>query len=481
MPAEAASVDPAATKVVPLRVTARRRDELQFLPAALEVVETPASPVGRAIGATIIGFFCLAVAWACFGRIDIIATASGRIIPSGHTKIIQPFETGVVRAIHVVEGEAVKAGDILVELDPTANEADVRRLQKDLQQDRLDIARIDALLNGDPAGFAPPAGADPLLAENARRQMEAQQSEQEAKLAGLDRQIGQKRAEADEAKAEIEKIEAVLPILKGQRDIREKAMNIEFGSRLLFLQTEQQYVEQQHELVAQQHKLDEVTQALEALQRQRAQTEAEYRKSLLSDLAKARIQANEHGEDAVKAADRRELQTLRSPLDGSVQQLAIHTIGGVVTPAQQLMVIVPQDAKLEIEANLANKDVGFVHPGESVEIKIETFNFTRYGLLHGTVTTISRDVVAPDNSAPDRKDRDSDPALARTEEERQARQPTYVAHIAVEQAGIETEQGFTKLEAGMAVTAEIKTGRRRVIEYLLSPLLRYKHEAWRER
>jgi hemolysin D len=217
------------------------------------------------------------------------------------------------------------------------------------------------------------------------------------------------------------------------------------------------------------------------LQRQRAQTDAEYRKSVLSDLAKARVQANEHGEDAVKAADRRALQTLRAPLDGSVQLLAVHTIGGVVTPAQQLMVIVPKDARLEIEANLANKDVGFVHPGQEVEVKIETFNFTRYGLLHGTVTTISHDVVAPDVTAPDRKDRDSDPALARTEEERQARQPTYMAHVALERTGIETEQGFTKLEAGMAVTAEIKTGRRRVIEFLLSPLMRYRHEAWRER
>jgi hemolysin D len=145
------------------------------------------------------------------------------------------------------------------------------------------------------------------------------------------------------------------------------------------------------------------------------------------------------------------------------------------------MVIVPRDAALEIEANLANKDVGFVHSGQDVEVKVETFNFTRYGLLHGTVTTISRDVVAPDAAAPDRRDRNSDPALARTDEERQARQPTYVAHIALAQTGIETEQGFTRLESGMAVTAEIKTGRRRVIEFLLSPLLRYGHEAWRER
>ncbi|WP_315765890.1 MULTISPECIES: HlyD family type I secretion periplasmic adaptor subunit [unclassified Bradyrhizobium] len=477
MPPESA----ATATVIPLRVAARRRDELEFLPAALEIVETPASPIGRAIAATIIAFFCLAIVWATFGHVDIIATASGRVIPSGHTKVIQPFETGVVRAIHVAEGQQVAAGEVLVELDPAATEADVRKLQKDLQQDHLDIARLETLFGRDLASFAPPPGADMALVDSARSQMEAQAAEQDAKLAGLDRQIAQKQAEADEARAVVARIEAVLPILQDQRDIREKAMHIEFGSKLLFLQVEQQYVEQQHQLLAERHKLNEVTQAIAALQKQRVQAEAEYRKSLLADLAKAKVQANEHGEEAVKAARRRELQTLRAPLDGSVQQLAVHTIGGVVTPAQQLMVIVPREAKLEIEANLANKDVGFVHPGQDVEVKIETFNFTRYGLLHGTVMTISRDVVAPDLTAPDRRDRQDDPALARSEEDRQARQPTYVAHIALARTSIETEDGFTSLEPGMAVTAEIKTGRRRVIEYLLSPLLRYRHEAWRER
>ncbi|MEW6642685.1 MAG: HlyD family type I secretion periplasmic adaptor subunit [Pseudomonadota bacterium] len=466
---------------LPFRPKLLRRDEREFLPAALEIVETPASPVGRAIGGTIIAFFVLAMAWACLGRVDIIATASGRIIPTGNTKVIQPFETGVVRAIRVTEGQAVNAGDVLVELDPTANEADMRRLAKSLAQDRLDIARLEALLSGGIASFAPPAEADVALVVNARRQMEAQAAEQDAKLASLDRQIDQKRAETSETRATIDKIEAVLPILQGQRDIREKVMQMEYGSRLLFLQAEQQYVEQKHLLVAEQHRLDEVTQAVGALERQRAQADAEYRKSLLADLAKVKVQASEHGEEAVKVAQKRELQTLRAPLDGSIQQLMVHTIGGVVTPAQQLMVIVPREARLEIEANLANKDIGFVHPGQDVEIKVETFNFTRYGLIHGTVTSVSRDAVALDLATSDRHDRTPDPAQARSEEERQARQPSYVAHVALNQTGIETEQGYTRLEPGMAVIAEIKTGQRRVVEYLLSPLLRVRQEAARER
>jgi len=467
---------------LPARLWPKRRDELEFLPAALEIIETPASPIGRAIAGTIILFFVVALAWACLGKVDIIASASGRIIPSGRTKVIQPFETGVVRAIHVHDGQAVAAGDVLVELDPTANAADETMLEHDLQQDRLDVARLRALLAGDLAGFAAPADADPQLAVTARRQMEAQAAEQAAKLAALDRQIAQKQAEAAEIDATIDKIQAALPMIRGQRDIRAKLLHNEFGSKLEYLQAEEQVVEQEHELVVQNHRRGETAEAIAALQRQRAETDAEYRKGLLADLAKAESAANEHGEEAIKAAQKRELQTLRAPVDGTVQQLAVHTVGGVVTPAEQLMVLVPKDAPLEIEANLANRDVGFVHAGQPVAVKVETFNFTRYGLLHGTVTSVSRDVVAPEPGSPEARDpRSSDADPPKDDEERQAKEPAYVAHVALAETGIKTEDGWRSLEAGMAVTAEIKTGRRRVISYLLSPLLRYRNEALRER
>jgi hemolysin D len=426
-------------------------------------------------------FLCIAVGWSVLGRVDIIATAPGRVIPTGKTKVVQPFETGVVRKIRVSDGANVAEGDVLVEMDSTANEADETRLNRDLAQDRLDIARLTALLAGDADGFTPPTDAGESLIATARRHMEEQAAEQEAKLAGLDRQVAQKRAEVAEVSASIEKIEATLPLVKGQRDIRDAAMKID-GGKLLFLQAEQQYVELAHELLVQHHRRTQTNEAISALERQRAQAVAEYKKSLLSDLAKAKGQANEHGEEARKAAQKRELQTLRAPVSGTVQQLAVHTVGGVVTPAQPLMVIVPKEAQLEIEATLANKDIGFVHPGQVVEVKVETFNFTRYGLIHGTVTSVSRDVVAPDINASDsRNGRGHDADIPKDEQERQSKQPAYVAHISLAQTTIDTEEGVTPLEPGMAVTAEIKTGQRRVIEYLLSPVLRYRHEAIRER
>ncbi|MFG1343133.1 HlyD family type I secretion periplasmic adaptor subunit [Xanthobacter autotrophicus] len=469
----------ASARIIPLNVAAskRQRQELEFLPAALEIVETPPSPVGRAIGASIVGFFVVALAWSYFGTIDIIATASGRFVPTGRTKVIQPFETGVVRAILVKDGTAVKAGDVLIEIDPTASEADERRLTRNLTQDRLDMARLTALLVDDPSVFVPPPGIDSALVATARRQMEEQRGEHVARLATLDRQIAQKQAERRSVQATVAKGQASLPMLRGQFEIRETLMKKGFGTKVLYLQAQQQLVEQEQQLLVDGHREEEVAAALGALERQKAEVESEYRKTLFADLAKAQVQASEHEQEGAKAAQRRVYQTLLAPVDGTVQQLAIHTIGGVVTPAQQLLVIVPKESRLEIEANLANRDVGFVHPGQEVEVKVEAFTFTRYGLLHGVVESLSRDAVNAEAGT----NRSRDAEAPADDAERQARQPAYVAHITVREDGLDTEQGWKAIEPGMAVTAEIKTGQRRIIEFLLSPLLRYRHDAGRER
>src|SRR3974377_871670 len=190
-----------AKKIVPFakkQLARRSEHELAFLPAALEIVETPPSPVGRAIGLTIIALFCFALGWGRFGSVDIVASAKGKIVPSGRTKVIQPFETGVIRAIRVRDGQSVKAGEVLIELDPTMNEAERKHLKSDLISSQLDVARLTAALSGDAdpiTRFDPPGGADSALV-SAQRQFLAQQiNEHRAKLAALDSQRTQKEAE----------------------------------------------------------------------------------------------------------------------------------------------------------------------------------------------------------------------------------------------------------------------------------------------
>lgn len=461
----------------------RGKNELAFLPAALEIVETPAPPLAGAIGGTVIALFNLALVWVSLAHIDIVASAPGKIIPSGRTKIIQPFETGVVRAIRVRDGESVKAGDVLVELDPTMNEAERQHFQSDLVVAELDVARLKAALDGDPdplAGFRPPEGADPALVATQRQFLIQQIDEQRAKLAALDSQQTQKQAELATILATVNKIEAVLPVLQERVDIRQLLYSRETGSKVNYLEILQSLVETRQELFVQQSRSREAEAALAAVFQARAQAAAEFRRTLSGELVEAQRKAAGLREDLAKATQRTRLQLLAAPVDGTVQQLAVHTVGGVVTPAQALLVVVPADSHLEIEAMVSNRDIGFVHVDQDAEIKIDTFNFTRYGLLKGRVLSVTQDAIARDRPQPD-KAGDKAPGAEASSSEPAGQELVYAARISLDRARMQIDENLVNLSAGMAVTVEIKTGSRAVISYLLSPLLRYKQESLRER
>jgi membrane fusion protein, hemolysin D len=471
------------TKVVPFPAVPRRQrdpEELAFLPAAIEIVETPPSPIGRAIGATLIALFVLALAWASLSHVDIVATATGKIIPTGHSKVIQPFETGVVRAIRVANGQIVNTGDALIELDTTINEGEINHLRGDLQSAQLDIARLRAALadTDDPLdAFHPPEEANRALVAIQRQFLVAQVTEHKAKIAALDGQRAQKEAELATISATVDKLEAVIPTIEERVNIR-KTLN-EFGSKLQYFEVLQQLTESQQERLVQKSHLKEARAAVAAIIETRGQTKAEFRRTLFGELTEAERKAAGLLADLSKAEQRTKLQQLTAPVSGMVQQLAVNTVGGVVTPAQSLMVIVPSDSQLEIEAMVDNHDIGFVHAGDEVEIKVDTFDFTRYGLLHGKVQSISSDSIVRDASNDKSNDKQAGSASATGEPKGQ--ELTYAARISVDRTQMQVEDKIVNLSPGMAVTAEIKTGSRRIIGYLLSPLLKYKQESLRER
>ena len=470
----------AVQKIIPFpkkEVVRRSESELAFLPAALEIVETPPSPVGRAVGVTIIAIFCVALAWATLGKVDIVATAEGKIVPSGRTKMIQPFETGVVRAIHVHDGQRVKAGETLIELDPTITTAEQDHLKGDLIAAQLDVARLKASLSdGDPlAAFHPPEGATAAQIEMHRQFLISQTSEQRAKLSELDRQAAQKDAERSTVAANIAKLQATIPVLQERVDTRKYLSDKGLGSKLIYLTEDQDLVGQQQDILIQQSKMKEADAALATLKETRERTEAESRRMTYDDLAKAEQKTAGIAQDVIKAERRTSLQELTAPVDGVVQQLAVHTVGGVVTPAQPLAVIVPTGSQLEIEATLANDDVGFAHEGQDVEIKVHTFNFTRYGLLHGRVLSVSSDAVQRDGGEERPRRQDAKGG------QQQGQDLVYVARISLDRQQIQADGRTVDLGPGMAVTAEVKTGSRRIISYLISPIVRYKQEMLRER
>jgi hemolysin D len=460
----------------------RAREELAFLPAALEVVETPPSPVGRAIAGAIAVFFCLAVAWSFWGEVDIIASAQGRIIPSGNIKLIQPFETGVIRSIDVKDGQRVKAGDTLIELDPTMNAAELGHLQGDLIATQLELERLRAALveNGDPLSeFRAPKGASPAQVETQRQFLVSQNGEFRAKLAVLKRQQEQKEAERATIGATIAKLEATLPIVQERFDVRKTLYGKELGAKLQYLEAQQQLVEMQQELAVQKSRYSEVTAALTVLSETNAQAVAEYRRTRFGEFAEADRKVAGLIQDLVKAEQRTKLQLLTAPVDGIVQQLAVHTIGGVVTPAQTLLVLVPVDGKLEIEATVPNRDIGFIRAGQDAEIKIDTFNFTRYGILHGKVLSVSQDAITREK--PQDKPNDKSKGTESGTSEPQGQELGFSARISLDRTQMQIGADPVNLSPGMAVTVEIKTGSRTLMSYLLSPLLRYKQESLRER
>lgn len=472
------------TMPVPL---ARHRADTgrQFLPAALEILETPASPAGRLIGATIILFFAIAIVWSILGHVDIIATAQGKVVPTGRTKTIQPLEAGVVSAIHVQDGDVVSAGQVLIELDRTVTQAERRRVVQDLIMSQLDVARLAALRDSfnsleELHELAAPSGASPLDVARARSSMQAQAGEQLAKLASLHQQIEQKIAEAQSVTAAIAKIDASLPLVEETATVRRKAMEIQYGNRIAYLEAQTRLVEQQNERILQQRKLVEIDAARRSLARQLDQTRSGFERQALSDLSDAQKKVDEYGQDLVKAERKIDEQVLRAPIDGTVQQLALHTVGGVVTAAQQLMLIVPSDSRLEVEAMVSNRDIGFVNTGQPADIKIDTFNFTRYGLLQGKVTSVSHDAVVRDK--PNAKSVASKTGGALSDSsEPEGQELVYSARVSLDGTEMQIEDKLVNLAPGMAVTVEIKTGTRRIIEYLMSPLLRYRQESLRER
>jgi len=456
--------------------------EAAFYPAALEIVETPPAPAARAIAFTIIAFFVIALLWASFGSVDVIAIAQGKIIPTGRTKIIQPMEAGVIRAIHVHDGQKVKAGEVLLEIDPTINGSERDRLKQDTMRALLDIARLKAAMRIEDAqaAFVPPKDATEQQISMQRVMLGNQLDEIKAKLSGLDKQIAQNEGNRNAVQQTISKIKEAIPFLAQRAKIRSDLAKKGFSSKIDNLTAQQALSEHQNELRVQEARLTEASSSVQALTAQRQQAEAEYHKTVLKDLADAEQRAATYQEQLKQAEQKYRLQTLTAPVDGTVQQLAVHTEGGVVTPAQALLAIVPVDSVLEIEAAVSNRDIGFVYAGQEVGIKVDTFNFTKYGLLHGKVISVSQDAVTR-NTPVDKENSAEAGSETNGDSQPKGQEYVYMARIALNQSTMNIDGKDVNLNPGMAVTAEIKTSTRHVIDYLLSPLQTRTHQAMRER
>lgn len=435
--------------------------EADFLPAALEVAERPVSPTARVTAWVLLIGLLFTILWTVFGRVDVVASAPGSLIPTGNVKLVQSPGAGVVRAIYVRNGDFVRKGQPLLDLDPTIVGADLAAAQKALATAELDIARNRAIadaLSGKGLNFIAPPGTPPEIADTQRRLIAAQLAEIEATAASLVNARASAFADANAARANAARLAETLPILDRQieRMNRLDAKGYAPGQRLLELERQRR-----SEVGDRQVALAQIDRGLadaRKLDQQIRETRESARRIALTDLAKAEAEAILRREEVTKASQMNRFQRLVAPVDGTVQNLEAHTVGGVVEAAKPLMTVVPAEGALEVQAKVLNKDVGFVRAGQEAAVKLEAFPFTRYGTVPGRVRSISRDAV-----------QDKDLGLV------------YVATITLERGYVDADGRRYALAPGLAATVDVKTGTRRIISYLLSPLQTSISQAGRER
>ncbi|MFZ2106937.1 MAG: HlyD family type I secretion periplasmic adaptor subunit [Roseiarcus sp.] len=466
----------------------RRRADNAFLAPALEILETPPSPVRVALIWIICALAAASIAWAYFGRIDIIAVAQGKFQPTGRVKVIEPLETGKVAALHVVNGSRVAAGDVLVEFDRSSAEADAQSARAGLASSRAEAARRSAALAAAKArAFDPipaiswPDETPPALRAREQRVLAADLGQVAAALASFEAQCAQKQAERDQLLLTIATQKNLVATLQQRVDMRTQLVTMNAGAKAAVIDATETLQYQITQLAIQQGQLASASRALDVFDKDMQKTIEAFLADNAEKLSEAERQAEELEQKLAKAEAAIEHLTLKAPISGTVQASALTTIGQVVSSGQEIMRIVPEDAGLEIEVYVLNKDIGFVKPGQEAVVKVESFPFTQYGTILAHVTRVARDAIPE----PEANQNEGDPARAAASSTFAGAQRTqnlvFPVMLEPEAAAIGVDGRRAPLTSGMAATVEIKTGARRILEFIFSPLVEVVGVAMRER
>ena len=436
--------------------------ETEFLPSILEVTETPPSPVGRLVLWTIVALIVAGFIWAFVGEVDEVAVANGRVVPVGNVKIVQSQNKGAIKELMVREGEYVEEGQTLLVLDTTKTQADVDQLKKQVAYYSMTVDRLQAEMNDQP--FLPPdnkegnldqkdISAQLALYRSRRTKLMADQQKNAAAIA-------QEEAAIESAQAQQQKYVSLYEVAMEKEQRLEGLFQENAVSYFQLLEARATRVEYQKSAEAMDQEIQKEQAKLAEARDMQATTDSAYRQDTMTQLVEAKRQLNAYQEELTKANETNVQSEITAPVSGRVNQLAVHTVGGVVSEGQALMMIVPDDATLEIEAYADNKDIGFIQVGQEAEVKVETFNFQKFGMVEAKVAEISPDVVVDDQN----------------KNSREQKTGTYRLKLS-----IEDDTSGIGLTPGMNVAAEIKIKKKRIVDFFLDPFRKYKDEAFRER
>lgn len=477
---------PAARAARPLK---RTRAEREFLPAALEIFETPPSPTQVWLLWLICAMLASAIAWSWFAKLDIFASASGRVQYSGRSKVVQPQETGKVLKLLVQNGQSVSEGDLLIELDPIEALADVEARSSEFESAAAESVRraaaVTAVENNrfeTPVALYPP-GTSPSIRSRENGALKADFAQLNASRQSIIASLAQNSASRAKFQSSVGRREQLIASLKERVAMREKLIPGGAGSRALVLDALQMLQNAETDLAIDRGQLLEAQAATSVLEQRLNQAVMEFLSQQATKLVEAERIRDRSAQELVKARARAERTRMTAPISGVVQQLAVTTIGQVVTGSQPLLTVVPKEGVLEIEAFVVNRDIGFLRPGQEAVIKVDAFPFTRYGSIEGKVVRVSGDAIEEREAAAagDVSNIARGQAMQQVTGAPRTQNLVFPVTIELSRPYIEVDGVRTPLTAGMTATAEIRTGERRAIEFLLSPLAEATSTAGRER
>lgn len=426
------------------------KDKHEFTPLLVEIEERPTSPLGRSLLWSLFAFLTISLLWLFFAKIDIVVSARGKVIPDGEIKTLQPVETGVIGSILVKEGQSVKKGEVLMEIDPSVTQSDLASKQKNLTLLELEIERLDAQIND--RAFHPSSKCQETSAIATQQMMYTSGKlayDQQRQV--LQEQIRQNDEATETAKADKSRLKQLLSSAKDHEARLKEVLDIiakkEYeDAKNQRVEYQEQFTMKEHVIAQSQGKLNELNQQLRLITQ-------EYRNKLLAELTQKSKEATSLRTEVETTQFRNAKQQIIAPVDGTIGKLLVHTVGGVVTPAEKLLTLIPKGVPLIIQATVLNQDIGFITKEMESAIKIDTFDFQKYGLLHGKVKHIADDAIEDEKLG-----------------------PVYEIAIAPSSLILKGEGKTLSIHPGMSVTAELKVGKRRVIEFFIYPMIKYLDE-----
>ena len=426
------------------------KDKHEFTPLLVEIEERPTSPLGRSLLWALLAFITIGLLWLFLAKIDIVVSARGKVVPDGEIKTLQPVETGVISSILITEGQHVKKGQVLMEIDPSVTESDLASKQQNLALLELETDRLNALINDRP--FIPNPGCKESAAISTQQLMYiSTKSAYEQQRQVLQEQIRQNDEATQTAKADKSRLKQLLASAKEREDRLKEVLDI--IAKKDYEDAKNQRVEYQEQLTMKEHVIAQSNGKLHELNQQLKLTAQEYRNKLLAELTQKSKEATALRTEVETIAFRHSKQHITAPVDGYIGKLLVHTVGGVVTPAEKLVTLIPKDVPLIIKATVQNQDIGFITKGMDVAVKIDTFDFQKYGLINGKVKHIANDAIEDEKLG-----------------------PVYEISIEPTNTTLKVEGQILPIRAGMSVTAELKVGKRRVIEFFIYPMIKYLDE-----